>query len=241
MINIKNSTPSVYYNQSRDFQFIGRLYEIVTNYLKTNIDLIYSLPSKNTDFVDLLALTLGLNLKHDYNTNQLMAICSIFPTILRNKGTFTALKLVGDTILHAEGITDTFDYLFDNDTYTLTVFIPIELTDLNLFNDLLEYILPAGVCYNIVKTTRVKTIVSENYSLNEQVTISKVNLERTAKLRREYSTMAKDWAAKDQPGYSINATILRPNENMAKVTQEENSEEIYSDGTGIYEETENGD
>ena len=38
MIKLQELTPSVYYEQSRDFQFIGRLYDIVLNYIKTNAD-----------------------------------------------------------------------------------------------------------------------------------------------------------------------------------------------------------
>ena len=40
MIKLQDMTPDVYYNQSRDFQFIGRLYDIVLNSVKTNADLI---------------------------------------------------------------------------------------------------------------------------------------------------------------------------------------------------------
>ena len=50
MIKLQELTPSVYYEQSRDFQFIGRLYDIVLNYIKTNADNLYTLPiGKNMD------------------------------------------------------------------------------------------------------------------------------------------------------------------------------------------------
>ena len=50
MIKLQDYTPEVYYRESRDFQFIGRLYDLVLNYVKTNADLIYSLPlSDNSD------------------------------------------------------------------------------------------------------------------------------------------------------------------------------------------------
>ena len=61
MIKLQDYTPEVYYRESRDFQFIGRLYDLVLNYVKTNADLIYSLPlSDNSDnqFIDLMAMTL---------------------------------------------------------------------------------------------------------------------------------------------------------------------------------------
>ena len=67
MIKLQDYTPEVYYRESRDFQFIGRLYDLVLNYVKTNADLIYSLPlSDNSDnqFIDLMAMTLGFHAKH---------------------------------------------------------------------------------------------------------------------------------------------------------------------------------
>ena len=38
MIKLQNLTPEVYYKESRVFQFIGRLYDIVLNSVKTETD-----------------------------------------------------------------------------------------------------------------------------------------------------------------------------------------------------------
>lgn len=234
MIKIQDLTPSIYYNESRDFQFIGRLYDVVLNYLKTNADLMYLIPSKNTVFIDLLALTLGLNLKHKYNTDQLMAICSVFTEILRNKGTLTAVQLIGDTILHAEGITDSFEVEISDDGLTLDLYIPIELTDLNLFNDLLEYVLPAGITCNKIKTTRVKSEIVQKYDLTENIKISKVRSNETARIISDFGTsenpISKAKLISDKAGYSANTNIVRPNSTLSqKVSGDSHSEELYKD------------
>ena len=44
MIKLQNYTPEIYYKESRDFQFIGRLYDLVLNSIKTEVDLLYYLP-----------------------------------------------------------------------------------------------------------------------------------------------------------------------------------------------------
>ena len=44
MIKLRNLTPDVYYNESRDFQFIGRLFDVVLNSVKTEADLLYNVP-----------------------------------------------------------------------------------------------------------------------------------------------------------------------------------------------------
>ena len=39
MIKLQDYTPDIYYSESRDFQFIGRLFDLVLNYVKTNVDI----------------------------------------------------------------------------------------------------------------------------------------------------------------------------------------------------------
>ena len=155
MIKLQDYTPEVYYRESRDFQFIGRLYDLVLNYVKTNVDLIYSLPlSDNSDnqFIDLMAMTLGFHAKHKYTSQQLKAICFVLSEIIRNKGTIKALTIACDAIFHAEGIQGQFDYGLTNNNTNIIIYLPQELSDTTLLNDLFEYILPAGMSCQIIKT-----------------------------------------------------------------------------------------
>lgn len=155
MIKLQNYTPEVYYRESRDFQFIGRLYDVVLNYIKTNTDLIYNLPmSDNSDstLVDLVAMTLGFKSRHNYNVNQLVAICSIFPTILKYKGSIKAIELIGNALVKSEGITkDKFSCVINKDNPTeLILAVPNSLSDKALLRDLLNYVLPAGMTYKVI-------------------------------------------------------------------------------------------
>lgn len=156
MIKLENLTPEVYYKQSRDFQLIGRLFELIINYIKTNVDTVYNYPySANVDtyLIDLITLLLGFKSKHNYNTKSLMALCGAFSEILKNKGNIEAIQLAGQTLLNAEGITENFGVTIDSskNSPTLLVFIPLELQDINLFQDLLPYILPAGISCTIIR------------------------------------------------------------------------------------------
>jgi hypothetical protein len=133
---------------------------VVLNSVKTNADLISALPlSKNSDekLIDLMTLTLGFKPKHNYNVAQLTALCSAFCEILRNKGSLYAIETAANTLLHAEGIDERAMCYFpysegEYDYTTVNVFISDKLSDINLFKDLLDYILPAGVSCNIVRT-----------------------------------------------------------------------------------------
>ena len=96
MIKLQDLTPEVYYKESRDFQFLGRLYDLVLNSVKTESELIYNLPlspNVNEKMLELLTLTLGFKPKHQYNSKQLYAICSVLSEIIRNKGSIFTTKI----------------------------------------------------------------------------------------------------------------------------------------------------
>jgi hypothetical protein len=162
MINIKNQIPSIYYDASRDFQILGHLYEVVLNYVKTNTDMLYLLPNgieADTRTTELLATTLGFKLRRNYDKNQLAALVSIFPQLLKIKGTKKAVDLAGNALVKASGVPGIFTSEIEGQV--LTIKIPIELSDITLFIDLLPYILPFGMRVSIVRNT----VISEKISL----------------------------------------------------------------------------
>ena len=165
MIKLQELTPSVYYEQSRDFQIIGRLYDIVLNYVKTNADNLYTLPiGKNMDekLLNLLAFTLGFQSKHHYNSKQLLAICSVLPLILKHKGSLNAILIAVNSILYAEGINQALDYEFKDNN--LVLYLSPDLSDLTLLKDIMIYILPAGIGCDMIKeiqsVNKIETILT---------------------------------------------------------------------------------
>jgi hypothetical protein len=154
MISIKNQIPSIYYDASRDFQILGHLFEIVLNYSKTNADMLYMLPDgikTDTRATELLAMTLGFKLRRNYDKDQLAALVSIFPRLLKIKGTIQAVRLAGNALIKASGVTGYFESTIEDNV--LTIKIPQELSDITLFMDLLPYILPFGIRVSIIRTT----------------------------------------------------------------------------------------
>lgn len=156
MIETKNLVPEVYYNRSRDFQLLGRTYDIIFNYLKTNIDTIYNNPySENLDnkLISLVAATLGFKEIHEYNTKQLKALCSAFSYFLLNKGTKKSIQDLLNLILNVENTQDQKqqEIVVEEEDHLVIVYIPTDIPDLSLFEDVLTYILPAGVSYRIIR------------------------------------------------------------------------------------------
>lgn len=165
MIRLQDLTPAVYYTQSRDFQFIGRLYDIVLNSVKTNAANLYDLPNgKNMDekLLNLLATTLGFQSKHRYNTKHLEAICGVLSYILKNKGSLNAVIIAANALLESEGIAESLSYSIDPKK-SITLHLPQQLSDLSLLKDLLAYILPAGMSCNMVK--EIKRAITANTSV----------------------------------------------------------------------------
>ena len=172
MIKLQELTPSVYYEQSRDFQFIGRLYDIVLNYIKTNADNLYTLPiGKNMDekLLNLLAFTLGFQSKHHYNSKQLLAICSVLPLILKHKGSLNAILIAVNSILYAEGINQALDYEFKNNN--LILYLSPDLSDLTLLKDIMIYILPAGIGCDMIKEIKSVNKIETILTTKDEVTV----------------------------------------------------------------------
>lgn len=163
-MKVEKLLPEVYYSQSRDFSYVGRLFEILFNYMKTGADCIAVNPtSPNIDAttIELAALTLGFESKHKYTTRDLIYIISSFSDLIRKKGTkyaiSTAIRLLMNSqkIYLEEDITDFVSTMFleESNSFIFDIIIPEQLTDLILLEDIFDYILPAGVLYRFIKVT----------------------------------------------------------------------------------------
>ena len=216
MIKLQELTPSVYYEQSRDFQFIGRLYDIVLNYIKTNADNLYTLPiGKNMDekLLNLLAFTLGFQSKHHYNSKQLLAICSVLPLILKNKGSLNAILIAVNSILYAEGINQALDYEFKNNN--LVLYLSQDLSDLTLLKDIMIYILPAGIGCDMIKEIQSVNKIETILTTKDEVTVykdiaSKFNRILNLRDNTEKAILTSGRPA-DNTGMLVNITSGQPN------------------------------
>lgn len=227
MIKLQNYTPEVYYKESRDFQFIGRLFDLVLNSIKTETDLLYNIPlSTNSDekLLELLAMTLGFKPKHQYNARQLKAVCSIFTEILKNKGSIKALKIACEALFNAMDVDQPLDYSFTEGKgkTELNLYIPPDFEDITILIDLLTYVLPAGMSCNIIKELHIKTESNTNIGLKDTVTWRSVNLNTYSQIPRLSTTATTDPATiktsdaikalitDAKPGFSINSEIIKP-------------------------------
>ena len=157
MIKTQRLTPEIYYKESRDFQFFGRIYDIIFNYVKTNVDLMENFPiNSHTDskLIELLARTLGFNNKLNYRNDDLNAICNVFIRLMKEKGSEQSIHTLVKTLLNVEGIKKDYSIGFEEDNLVINLPDVITNPEIKLMEDVLDYILPIGICYNI-RTTKV--------------------------------------------------------------------------------------
>ena len=217
MIKLQNLTPEVYYKESRDFQLLGRLFDLVLNAVKTDTDLLYNLPlSTNSDekLLELLALTLGFKPKHQYNAKNLKAVCSVFSEILRNKGSIKAIKIACEALFNSMDISQQLDYDFtkDKDNTELNLYIAQDFGDITLLNDLLSYILPAGMSCNIIREFHVLDDSNTNIGISDNVTKTKINTIETSKIIKDF-TGVSNATISNKAGFSVNSEIIKLEDN----------------------------
>lgn len=157
---VEQLVPEVYYNKSRDFAYIARALEIVFNYMKTAADNVGVDPTERTDsnIIALLVNTLGFETKHEYAIKDLVYVASSFSEMLRKKGSLESIELAIKTLLNAQKISSNVIekfYEYDSEKKELLIRIPSDMVDLVLLDDILDYILPAGVIYYYQKISKL--------------------------------------------------------------------------------------
>ena len=96
MFRLQNNTPTIYVENSRDFQLLCRLFDYMINGIKYDINSILNIlnPMKINDrMLNLLCTKLGFFPKNQYDSRTLRYILSTFPYIIKNKGTKKILSL----------------------------------------------------------------------------------------------------------------------------------------------------
>lgn len=127
MIKLQDSVPTVYFNKSRDFQFILKLFEIALNssYANSEFALSPTLPIlqtntfKNDIPLETIKLYLGMyglsSIQLGAGNDKLIAaLIYIFPRLLKLKGTIKGVKLLVDTLVYTAIIEESPEYLSEN-------------------------------------------------------------------------------------------------------------------------------
>lgn len=192
MIESYKNLPKVYFDESRDFQTLGRLCDLISNSLKADTwKSIYR--SHDSNILLLLSKTLGFDGKHHYTLDDMYNLMTSFVYLTKRKGTKDAIEMAGDLLLRSQA--DRLDLSVDdheviverlddesNPNFYYIGFPTNKVVDLVLFDDLMDYLLPAGALYEVgfYKSYDADTIELTNGSKIkiEHLSKNKVNLSR---------------------------------------------------------------
>jgi hypothetical protein len=179
-------------------------------------------------------MTLGFKPKHQYNARQLKAVCSVFNEILKHKGSIKALKIACEALFNAMDISQALDYDFTegkNNT-ELNLYLPPEFEDTIILQDLLTYVLPAGMSCNIIKELQLKTNSNTAIGTTDSVAIGTIDSNNYSQILRLTTTGDTDLASgtistgdaikalmneknettgqlRARPGFSVNSEIIK--------------------------------
>ena len=183
MIKTQLLTPEIYYKESRDFQFFGRLYDSIFNYLKTDIDLIKSFPTNNTQdakFLELLLKTLNFRNLREYQLDQLRYLAKEWIYIIKNKGSMGAVEKAIRLILRLENIKENYNIVYTNSRFDIPTVVvqlknAISSQESSLLEEILNYILPIGVGYVIQNVAVLDQFEPMTIHLEEHTSLRGVN------------------------------------------------------------------
>ena len=183
MIKAQLLTPEIYYKESRDFQFFGRLYDSIFNYLKTDIDLIKSFPTNNTQdakFLELLLKTLNFRNLREYQLDQLRYLAKEWIYIIKNKGSMGAVEKAIRLILRLENIKENYTITYNNRSFDIPTVVvqlknAISSQESSLLEEVLNYILPIGVGYVIQNVVILDQFEPMTINLEQHTSLREVN------------------------------------------------------------------
>lgn len=176
MIDFVRQTPRPY-RESRDYQLISKLYDVLFNSSRSYSDIIKAVQQGEVvNLSGLKSLTVNFNPSHEWVEELLSGISNSFNYILKSKGTVSAIKYCINILLRLQGIPtnheviittgENMEALFSGNlaksvdslddpgltTNYLYIIIPRFLIKQGLIQDLLNVLLPVGVSYRVIET-----------------------------------------------------------------------------------------
>ena len=153
MFRFEDHMPEYWENESRDFQLLTRIDDLLFMGQRADIATIQNLNSskkcKNT-FLPLLAKKVGFFTKEQIEDNVLRHIIGAFRLAVKHKGTELGIMYAVTAILKAENSIGTPRIKrADDDPYTIEILTPVNIINKVALKEFLKYVVPTGFTVNI--------------------------------------------------------------------------------------------
>ncbi len=182
---VQDLVPEVYVNESRDFALLARAYDCIIQGVKFDIDSTKYLTDTsrcNDRILQLLQTKVGFFSDVNIDNADLRYILRAFPELIRNKGSYKAIKQAIYVYLKISNVkSDIYVYqevdINNNQTYTVRIGIEEKVKDVQILDEILKYILPAGylVEYFFYKRTNLQDLYNYEDSVLLFVVSNHVN------------------------------------------------------------------
>lgn len=171
MFKPSKNVPEIYMKESRDFQLMSRLNDMLflgVHYDASSITELNNPKKCRSLYLKYLAEKVGFYTDKYIPDVVLMNIISAFKTALKNKGTLLGVEqaviavlkaensIEPPRIVHVRGFNETNLYY---EQYTINIYTPIKIKNEVALKEFLKYIIPAGYNYNLYV---YETAASEN-------------------------------------------------------------------------------
>ena len=179
MFRLVNNVPDTYVSQSRDFQLLCALFDLVQNSTKHQIDTIVQ--TLNTAMcpdvlIPLLRTKLGFFVKDSsyYTVDALRLILSVFLDVCRYKGSRLGIQYAANTFVKLLRIDENCRITInsidgDKDKYKVILRCNSPMRDTRILDDILNYIMPSGyiVIYQQVhQDPRKESIITVSHDVS---------------------------------------------------------------------------
>lgn len=159
---LDKNVPNRYVEESRDFQLLCHVIDIYLNQaIEKTFDMRFSLDPQQcrAELLPLLARRMGFITSMHIPDNVLRAICSVFPTCIKMKGTIYAVRLAAHAILGTDEKITLLSVVKDNNVpERIDIITNVTSANLPYLKEVLRFITPPGIIYSYnFKVKEVKT------------------------------------------------------------------------------------
>ena len=180
MFKLQNNIPEVYTHESRDFQLLCRLYDVVNNGVRFDISTILNIldASKCQDSIlDLLALRKGFEPTQTFDTDSYRILLNGFPYICKYKGSKLGILKAIALVLRLDNLLEDAQVTISSGDSNIIIETKYPIKNKVILKELLTYVLPIGMTYSLKILS--KTSKTQASSIKSVDTVS---------LRKYYST-----------------------------------------------------
>lgn len=172
LIRMQNNVPETYVNQSRDYQLLCRLYDVVMNGVKYNIDALGNITDNahiQSNLLSLLQTKVGF-FESEVTDDKLRYLLDAFPYIMKNKGSLKGIEQVLNVYLKMNHINTPVQVFVNTQNCTIIVTIKSNVVlDTKIIEDVMNYVIPTGysVEYYFVANMVTSPVITD---INQEIT-----------------------------------------------------------------------